>query len=73
MATEKPSGPRPDLPRLLSIAKAAVQLDVSVKKVRREIKLGALPIHRIGRQIRISEWDLAAYIASRRRTRGSST
>jgi len=53
-------------PRLLSIATVALHLDVSQKTIRRLIDAGELPIHRIGRQIRISEPDLAAYIARSR-------
>jgi excisionase family DNA binding protein len=53
-------------PRLLSIATVALQLDVSQKTVRRLIEDGELPIHRIGRQVRISESDLAAFIARSR-------
>jgi excisionase family DNA binding protein len=67
MKSDIPTGPRSAGPRFFSIAKIAVQLDVSVKTVRREIKRGELPAHLIGRQHRISEWDLAAYIARRRR------
>ena len=67
MATEKPSGPRPDLPRFFSVAKVAVILDMSQKSVRRDIKAGELPVHRFGRLLRVSEADLAAYIARRRR------
>jgi excisionase family DNA binding protein len=53
-------------PRLMSVAAVALQLDVSQKTVRRLIEDGELPIHRIGRQIRISEPDLAAFIARSR-------
>jgi len=67
MKPDTPLGPRSAGPRLFSISKVAIQLDVSEKTVRREIKRGELPLHRIGRQVRISEWDLAAYIARRRR------
>ena len=67
MKPEMPAGPRSGVPRFFSIAKVAVQLDVSQKTVRREIKRGELAVHRIGRQDRISELDLAAYIARRRR------
>ena len=53
-------------PRLLSVATVALHLDVSDKTVRRLIKSGELPVHRIGHQIRINESDLAAYIARSR-------
>jgi excisionase family DNA binding protein len=55
------------LPRLLSIAKVSTQLDVSKKTVRRWIERGDLPVHRLGRQLRISETDLAAFVAKSRR------
>jgi excisionase family DNA binding protein len=51
---------------LLSIATVAHHLDVSQKTVRRLIKDGHLAIHRIRRQIRISEADLVAFIARSR-------
>ena len=54
------------VPRLLSIETVAAILDVSPKSVRRWIAAGLLPVHRLGRQIRISEPDLAAYIARSR-------
>ena len=53
-------------PGLMSVAAVALQLDVSQKTVRRLIEDGDLAIHRIGRQIRISEPDLAAFIARSR-------
>jgi len=66
-AAQRMSGPKmAPAPRLLSIATVALLLDVSEKTVRRLISAGELPIHRIGRQIRISESDLAAYIARSR-------
>jgi excisionase family DNA binding protein len=62
-----PAGPRAGLPRLLSIAKVALQLDISCKTVRRLIEGGELPVHEVGRQLRISETDLAVYLARSRR------
>jgi excisionase family DNA binding protein len=50
----------------MSVATVALQLDVSEKTVRRFIDDGELPVHRIGRQVRISEPDLAAFIARSR-------
>ena len=52
--------------RLLTVAKVADGLGISAKTVRRLIARKAIVIHRIGRQIRISEADLAIYIRSRR-------
>jgi len=51
---------------LLSISAVAKRLDVSTRTVRRLIDDRSIAIHRIGRQIRISEADLAAYTQSRR-------
>jgi excisionase family DNA binding protein len=44
----------------------AEQLDVSEKTVRRLIASGELACHRVGRQIRISDADLATFIAGSR-------
>ena len=46
------------MPRLLSVAEVAQHLDVCAETVRRPIKAGALPTHRLGHQIRIAETDL---------------
>lgn len=54
------------LPRLLAIAQVADLLQVSAKTVRRWIDAGNLPIHRLGRQIRISASDLEDFLKSRR-------
>jgi excisionase family DNA binding protein len=54
------------LPRLLSIETVAKMLDVCAKTVRRWISQGELPVHRLGRQLRISEADLAVFIARSR-------
>lgn len=51
---------------LLSVAEVARRLGVSPKTVRRLIDSKAIVIHRIGRQIRISEADLATYIRCQR-------
>ena len=59
--------PKPTpVPRLLSIATVALHLDVSQKTVRRPVDDGQLPVHRVGRQVRVSEADLAAFIARSR-------
>jgi excisionase family DNA binding protein len=55
-------------PRLYSVADAARLLGCSEKSIRRIIKRGDIPIHRIGRQIKIAEPDLLDYLA-RNRTR----
>ncbi|MGO8920871.1 MAG: helix-turn-helix domain-containing protein [Stellaceae bacterium] len=56
----------PKLPRFLSIEGVAQLLGVSTKTVRRWIDDKLLPAHRLGRQLRISEPDLAAFIARSR-------
>jgi excisionase family DNA binding protein len=55
------------LPRLYSIKEAAPLIGVCSKTIRRWINRGELHVHRLGRQIRISEEDLIAYLANRRR------
>ncbi len=54
------------LPRLLSVDSVAAELAVSTKTVRRWISTERLPTHRLGRQLRISEVDLLAFIAQSR-------
>jgi excisionase family DNA binding protein len=49
-----------------TIADVAERLDVCERTVRRWIKAGALPVHRIGGLVRISEADFAAFLALRR-------
>ena len=56
------------IPRLLSITAVALRLDVSEKTVRRLVHDGRLASLRIGRQIRISEMDLADFLARSRGT-----
>ena len=55
------------LPRLYSIKEAAPHIGVCSKTIRRWIDQGELHVHRLGRQIRISEDDLLAYLAKHRR------
>lgn len=55
-----------DLPTLLTIDQTAEHLQVSSKTVRRWIKNGELVAYRIGRQLRISDADLSAFICPRR-------
>ena len=50
------------LPRLLPLDEVAQTLHVSIKTVRRWIQQGALHAHQFGRQLRITEEDLAAFI-----------
>ena len=61
-----PAGRPPLPPKLLSIGDVADILQVSDKTIRRWIERGELPIHRLGRQIRISADDLATFVRARR-------
>lgn len=54
---------------MLTIKDLTVRLGVSDKTIRRLIRCGDLAAHYVGRQIRISEEDLAAYLHVRRRDR----
>ena len=54
----------PEQPPLQSISTIAQRLDVSEKSVRRYIERGLLRAYKIGGQIRISEEDLMAFLAS---------
>ena len=47
--------------QLLTVAEVAERLAVSTRTVRRLIDSGELVTHRVGRAVRISEADLAAY------------
>lgn len=49
-------------PQLLTVSDVAERLRISVKTVRRQVDQGELRVHRIGRQLRVSEQDLEAFI-----------
>lgn len=49
-----------------TVAQVATLLAVSTRSVRRWIAAGDLPTHRFGRQVRISETDLRAFVAEGR-------
>jgi excisionase family DNA binding protein len=51
---------------LFTLAQVAERLQVSTKTVRRWIENDDLIAHRLGRQLRISEADLQAFIKARR-------
>ncbi len=53
-------------PTLYTVAEIGELLKVSTKTVRRWIEAGDLTVHRLGRQIRISEPDLFSFIRQRR-------
>jgi len=57
---------RSRLPRLLTVTDVAQRLIVSTKTVRRLIARG-LPVHQVGRQIRISETDLFVHLEQNRK------
>jgi excisionase family DNA binding protein len=52
--------------QFLTIAELAERLNVCERTVRRWTKSGALPIHRIGNIVRVSDADFAAFLALRR-------
>ena len=55
------------LPRLLAVGEVAELLQVSSKTVRRWIERQELRTHRLGRQLRVAEEDLAAFLGQRRK------
>ena len=57
---------RADVDPLLDIPAVAARLGVSSKTVRRHIDRGDLAVHHIGRLLRVSEEDLASFVARRR-------
>jgi len=65
MAGRKATAPAASL-RFLTITQVADALSVSVRTVRRWIKSGVLPVHLIEGILRVSEVDLAAFLAIRR-------
>ena len=50
-------------PRFLTVAQVADVLAVSQRSIRRWISAGELLAHKLGRQVRISEFDLRAFLA----------
>ena len=58
---------RPSIPHLLSMAQVAEAAGVSTKTVSRWIERKELRHHKLGRQVRVSEEDVANFIAARRR------
>ncbi len=61
-STPKGTVAGPGFPRLFSIDRVAELCGVSSKTVRRWIARKLLPVHRLGRQLRISQPDLAAFL-----------
>ena len=68
MTRKTPARPGVEGPVLIlhTIKQVAARLAVSLRTVRRLIAPGALPVHRIGRAVRVSEDDLARFLAARR-------
>jgi excisionase family DNA binding protein len=52
--------------KLRTIDETAEIFSVSPRTVRRLIDSGALPVHRLGRLVRISDADIAAFLATNR-------
>ncbi|MGC9271944.1 helix-turn-helix domain-containing protein [Acidiphilium sp.] len=61
-----PAPVSPPLCRMLSLREVAGVLGVSLATVRRRVADGSLSIYRIGRAVRVSEADLAVFLASNR-------
>ena len=55
------------LSRLLTVTDVAEHLKVDPRTVRRLIKNRTLRFHQVGRQLRVAEEDLAAFLSARRR------
>jgi len=52
--------------KLRTIDETAEIFNTSTRTVRRLIDSGALPVHRLGRSVRISDGDIAAFLAANR-------
>ena len=55
------------LPRLLTVDAIAERLNVCSKTIRRWITRNELPVHRLGRSVRVAEADLLAFLGKHRR------
>ena len=66
MGTDSRATSEHAFPALMTIGQTAEVLQVSTKTIRRWIKNGDLIAHRFGRQLRIGESDLQAFIRMRR-------
>ena len=64
--TANPTDKHRPASQFLDIPAVAARLDISSKTVRRMIERGDLPVYRIGKLLRISEADLANYLANMR-------
>ena len=52
--------------KLRTIDEAAELFNTSTRTVRRLIESGALPVHRLGRAVRISDADISVFLAANR-------
>jgi excisionase family DNA binding protein len=52
--------------QLLTVDETAALFNTSTRTVRRLIDSGALPVHRLGRSVRISDADIATFLAANR-------
>ncbi len=57
---------KPALTKLRTIDEVAELFNTSTRTVRRLIDSGALPVHRLGRSVRISDADIAVFLAASR-------
>ena len=64
-ASERSAHGRP-LTKLRTIDETAELFNTSTRTVRRLIDSGALPAHRLGRCVRISDLDIAVFLAANR-------
>ena len=67
MTAEPIHTPKHNLPTLLTVGQVATILWVTTLIICRRISAGDLITHRFGRQLRISEADLQAFIRMRRK------
>ena len=56
----------PGIAQMHDVDAVAQRLHVSPKSVRRLITRGELPVHRIGKLLRITDADLTEYVRNRR-------
>ncbi len=57
----------PSQPRLLTLAQVGDLTGLSTSTLRRQIKIKRLAVHRVGGALRVSEPDLADWLARHRR------
>ena len=62
----KPPRVQPAIPQMHAVEAVAQRLGVASKTVRRMIRRGELPVHYVGRLLRVSDDDLGEYLRKRR-------